>query len=162
MTQDKCLIWVTQVIMPKGTKKSVHSSWVSFGNEVTLNVVRFHQAKENRRWSMRTSKGALPKGGWTQLSIGTEDKSGQRGGLQADQRTLNTRLRNLDHVVWAKGDFRPGSNVMEKCCGKITLASVRGMNKTLEVANRGMSSFRAFREELTPAEFYSWLGCLAK
>ena len=79
---------------------------------MTLKVVGFHQAEENRRLSMRTNEGTLPKGGRTQLSM--ETNNGQRGGLQADQRTLNTRLRNLDHIMWAKGDFRPGSDVTEE------------------------------------------------
>lgn len=63
----------------------------------------FHEAEEDRRLSRRTRKGAQPKGGRTQLSPGTEDKSGQRGGLPPDHGTVddvgNKGRRKWDKIV---------------------------------------------------------------
>lgn len=39
--------------MPEGTIRKVQSSCFSFGDEVTLKVIGFHQAEKDRRWPTR-------------------------------------------------------------------------------------------------------------
>ena len=67
---------------------------------------------------MRTSGsyqkfGQCPNGEKSKLRMGIGIELAQRRGLQPDQKTLNTKPKNMDCILWAKGHFRPGSNVTD-------------------------------------------------
>lgn len=80
---------------------------------MTPKVVGFRQAKRTGHDPQEQVKGQCPNGKEHKRTMSIGDELGQRCGLQPGRRTSNTRPRHLDRILRAKGDFRPGSNVME-------------------------------------------------